>query len=799
VVQASSKWNYASRRTVRIWPNRDIGCLVSIGTGLLDTRTGSSRANPSTFRPASRPDTLTVAEYYDLLATNCEATSLRLALLLNQEQRPRYYRFNVNIPRIDLEEIDRLADVKRMVSEYFREPEHREAISNCLQLLRSEEALKAVVHKSRPDVPRMATQFQEAGRAQSPSAFEKSVSAVESFPKLGRLSLGRLQSENPDAFDLLKLLSFFDDDDIPELTLRDAACSLQLSSLQTPLASEKIFEDILKTLISYSFVQSSSGSIAVRRVLQEEIQTSLTTDERLSVFHSAVTLLLTVMPPHMDDIRSWNTVQRHYRHVIRLHELSIRYSIRTMEFARLLQHSFPCLISATSYNVCKPLLVTALLIRRESVGDNSLEMIETMLSVGEFQMMWNYFDEAEAMAEHVLKISSNKLGRFHELTIKANVLLAQCFQFEYATTRGASVMRELLSIPEEWPARPEARVCQVSTQFTIVRQEAMSAQSEEEKLRALMKIRNVIRLCENTHGTRHPKVGFMRTFLGHLYEELERNEGAKTEYAESIQLLGSGDYPNIEIIAPLLQLGVIYLNEGQLEDARKCFRLASQQVKLLKVDKKTDEWHTFLVPLVSLFLAMGTEPGSPELESTCKMALQRADEWNKSVKDPNTRALGLGARSITVLMKHISCKVAWDLVGYYGQSNGGHIKAIPLLEQILREVKEHDTVKAVFGTAATLKLLSYYCNIRDVVKAIRLAVGLLTEINASEEPDWDEVNDILGTMLEGFRNGRDSDLRQFKVSMGVARTLYRRSKADRRAPEVVTNQLRELAQRFGVK
>ena len=71
-------------------------------------------------------------------------------LLQKRTDRPRYYRLNVTsgMSRIGLQEESRLNEISQMTNAYLMDPERKEAVDSCVELLMSEEALRTVTGSS---------------------------------------------------------------------------------------------------------------------------------------------------------------------------------------------------------------------------------------------------------------------------------------------------------------------------------------------------------------------------------------------------------------------------------------------------------------------------------------------------------------------------------------------------------------------------------------------------------------------------------------------------------------------------
>jgi hypothetical protein len=142
----------------RIWKERKIGCLVSIGTGLMEPISGATRTKEQFgnkfggiikgMAPLTA-EKLSVAQYCTEVATSCQAVHRDLVeseavLKLAKGGRPRYYRFNVTAGMSDvgLQEANKMDKISQVTDAYLSEPERRELISDCVALLNSDEAIR---------------------------------------------------------------------------------------------------------------------------------------------------------------------------------------------------------------------------------------------------------------------------------------------------------------------------------------------------------------------------------------------------------------------------------------------------------------------------------------------------------------------------------------------------------------------------------------------------------------------------------------------------------------------------------
>ena len=156
------------------------------------------------------------------------------------------------------------------------------------------------------------------------------------------LSLDRLDDN---AGSTMKLLAFFDPDQVPEELLRDSAG--YISYLSKPSVRENIFED----LRSFSLITRNpeKKTVTIHRLVRDASFRSLemNKDKMQLAFEDAVYLLCQVFPKqspsrdHMTEM--WTDCETYVRHVLSLHEryVQIAQSLAAQplnEFAELLYH-----------------------------------------------------------------------------------------------------------------------------------------------------------------------------------------------------------------------------------------------------------------------------------------------------------------------------------------------------------------------------------------------------------------------------------------------------------------------------
>ena len=143
----------AMREAKRIWPYREIGCLISLGTGFRISHSPTTSqllgvvfGTMLTKIAPHSSDKLRVAAYCTELAVDSQNVHNNIVegqLLPKGPIKERYYRFNVSsgLADVALHEWRKLSEIRRVTRVYLGDPEVKERIREAVRLLQSDEEL----------------------------------------------------------------------------------------------------------------------------------------------------------------------------------------------------------------------------------------------------------------------------------------------------------------------------------------------------------------------------------------------------------------------------------------------------------------------------------------------------------------------------------------------------------------------------------------------------------------------------------------------------------------------------------
>jgi hypothetical protein len=129
------------------------------------------------------------------------------------------------------------------------------------------------------------------------------------------LSLARAQAEAPAAENLLALCAFLAPDDIPRTLPTDHA-KLLPASLQQAAADRLAYDRLLGALGRYSLVTATQDSLAVHRLVQAWVRTTLDQPAQRHWAAVAVQLVWTAFPADTDDPRTFPACARLLPHAL---------------------------------------------------------------------------------------------------------------------------------------------------------------------------------------------------------------------------------------------------------------------------------------------------------------------------------------------------------------------------------------------------------------------------------------------------------------------------------------------------
>lgn len=148
-------------------------------------------------------------------------------------------------------------------------------------------------------------------------------------------SVWAIEALSPESLVLLRVLSFLDPDNIPEIILTDGAKDVQLEHY--PKRKSAYFEARLE-LVRTSVItrDTEHNSIRIHRLVQDVVRQKMTIEELSGVFEAVVVLISKLWPfvtwDQRNVITRWNQCEMLFPHVARLRSL-FEEKIRAQEFS----------------------------------------------------------------------------------------------------------------------------------------------------------------------------------------------------------------------------------------------------------------------------------------------------------------------------------------------------------------------------------------------------------------------------------------------------------------------------------
>lgn len=136
------------------------------------------------------------------------------------------------------------------------------------------------------------------------------------------ISLRQIETHEPHAAELLRILSFFDPDGIPESLLTEGSAAFE-GDVQLAFLKHKVkYNDAIGALVQLSLIDRENNTITMHRMIQKATLHRMKPDIFLATFQMATTLAWKVFPssdtytlwPH------WPEAQKYLPHVLKLQQ-----------------------------------------------------------------------------------------------------------------------------------------------------------------------------------------------------------------------------------------------------------------------------------------------------------------------------------------------------------------------------------------------------------------------------------------------------------------------------------------------
>jgi tetratricopeptide (TPR) repeat protein len=230
------------------------------------------------------------------------------------------------------------------------------------------------------------------------------------------VSFQRLEQEQPEAADLLRLCAFLAPDDIPLSALRTAAGELP-DRVREVLEDEVGLDHALAVLRRYSLLERRGDGLRVHRLVQWVVRESLGAAQAVQWLDAAVRLLAAVMPGQVQDPEQWPRCARLLPHAQAVLGLMDDRVVQPEVTAWLLDRIATYLQLRGEYALAIPLFERALAFTELVRGPDDPDTGGILNNLAGLLQDRGRLVEAGRLYERALAISERVLGPDHPNTV----------------------------------------------------------------------------------------------------------------------------------------------------------------------------------------------------------------------------------------------------------------------------------------------------------------------------------------------------------------------------------------------
>jgi len=534
----------------------------------------------------------------------------------------------------------------------------------------------------------------------------------------------RVQRTNPDALELINILSCLDHRGVDISMLQNGSAALPKSAVREVLKSKIRLKKAISTLLSVSFVREAEGSLSLPLVSQAVIRERLAIQkETITWINYAIHIIKTVLPDNADSIESLAKFRRCLPHVLHCRDDANEFSVRTLSLAQMLCKASIYLIDCYSYDISHPIAETALSIRHELLGETSLDTTQSMLDVARIMLKWQYFDGAEGLLLRAKDIRTQGLGRSSPRTLEVHMTLVDLY-----LRKGLPIpARDLLGEADKALQDCVEGMKSISCAAHYFRADLLHLSHSTKDVTALIE---ALEIHKETFGENHPKVALVHMRVAEIFAESKYFVQSLLHYFEAKKILEAQGVPNVSLPHLYHNIAWVCFEQGLYAESRQ-FLLDAQRAAhdlLHDYDRNlSHHWIKYFLELRVALVACRGEDG--DFEQLASEALRHTDQWLHAVKDPCADIQYQAYRPI-LNVGEVACELRFALANLFVKSNL-HIDA----ENLFKTLASHPT-SPYWRVWGMLRLLALYGRQGQTERAQILASQLTSEFLTAEFSNW---------------------------------------------------------------
>lgn len=400
-----------------------------------------------------------------------------------------------------------------------------------------------------------------------------------------RISIERIRQENMMAYRMLHVIAYLDSQNL-SLELMAAICNHSTTPTKEDSETGEVREAVLR-LIQFSFIgkyvtQRNTQRYEVHKLVQEATRYALSvfsplapdalssesSNDTNNMLHSdkqysriAVQTVSELFPVPNQD--TWDECERYLLHAIRVGDWA-ELCEKQVEVSRLLSRVSRFLHHRRRWREQEPIDQRALYLRREALGEENPETIESLESIAETHLDQGRFDEAEPLHLKILDMRRKILGEKHPDTIKSMEFLVGLYSAQGHFDKAEEISIQVLDLRREvlGDRHPDTIEGMVSV-ASRCHQQGHFEEAMKRMVQALDLQREVI-------GERHPDTIETMDCLARLHRARghhDENKKISTRVLDlSREVLGEKHPDTIESMETL---ATAYLDQGHVSEAQE--------------------------------------------------------------------------------------------------------------------------------------------------------------------------------------------------------------------------------------
>jgi tetratricopeptide (TPR) repeat protein len=491
------------------------------------------------------------------------------------------------------------------------------------------------------------------------------------------ISFQKVEQKSPAAAELLLFCAFLAPDAIPEEIITNGGehlGPLLLTIAGNPLALNKA----IAVLSAYSLINRNMAekTLSIHRLVQA-VQRDVMTDEEIKLWTERTVLAVNATFPK-PEFAQWVACERCLPHAQVCADLVKQEGFMLPEAAFLLSNGGIYLHDRGRYSEAEPLLVLALRIREQQLGEMHLDTAISLNNLAILSYAQGKYEQAEPLLVLALKIREQQLGEMHPSTAACLHNLAELYRAQGKYEQAEPLHVRALSIYEQQLGTTHpSTATSLDNLAELYRAQGKYERAEPLYVRALS-------IYEQQLGTTHPDIATSLHNLAELYRDQGKYEQAEPLYMRALSIYEQ----QLGVTHPytatsLHDLAGLYSDQGKYEQAEPLY------VRVLSIyEQQLGEMHPYTAACLHNLAGLYSDQGKYEQAETLYVRVLSIDEQQLGEMHPDTASCLNNLAGL------------YRTQGKYEQAETLYVRALSIYEQQLGEM--HPNTAASLNNLASL-------------------------------------------------------------------------------------------------